>query len=340
MENKVALCPNCGEQLSPNGSHNGIKEYKCKNINCSKKYVYKPIWKEYKNEKSELIIDKKQSEFDFKEWTKLIMQKQELHEKAGNSQKSVNPIIKTKLDNIIVLFLSDLHLGSLGTDYKTFLEFTDFILKPNVYVILVGDMADNFVNFKNKLAMHQQVISPREQDMFIEAWIKEIAHKVLGAFWGNHEEFEEKVSGKNTIKNILAHYVPYVNGIGKINLQINNQKYGIVATHKTRFFSNLNTLHGLKRLAQMDIPNEDIYVAGDRHVPGLEIAFQRGLDQVYIQLGTLKIDDAYTHRYFSHVTNATMPCVVLNTQEHSVIPFWKIGNAIKYCNALEVSKTA
>lgn len=334
-------CPHCHSQntILKGLNNNKSQRYACKD--CGKRFSEKnaiitnqPVYTEdYNNGETSLKLDKKKGKMDFREMVEHLKERQNLHEKASSSQSEVNPIIKTKLDKIILLPLSDLHIGSIGTDYESLITFTDFILKyDNIYTILVGDLADNFVNFKNMLAVHQMILSPEEQDQFIEVWLKEIKHKVLASFWGNHEEFEEKASGRNIIKRILKNNVPYINGIGEIKVLVNNVEYKIAATHKTRYFSSFNLTHGLKRLAQMDLPNEDIYISGDKHNPALEIAFQRGKKQIYIQLGTLKVNDGYAKRYFSYYTSSDMPCIVLNTKENLTTPFWTVKEALDFCN--------
>ena len=331
------LCPKCsGSNLIKVGFYHGKQKYKC---NVCGRWFTEDTAKierniEYRNENSTLLLDKKIGEVNFREVVSHLQERQRLHDKASYSQSDVHPYLKTKSDKIIILPLSDLHIGALGTDYELLLSFNDFLLKhDSIYTILVGDIADNFVSFKNKLAMHQMILSPEEQDQFVESWIKEIKHKILSAFWGNHEEMEERASGRNAIKRILSHNVPYVNGIGRVKLNINNEEYRICATHKTRYYTSLNMTHGLKRLAQMELPDEDIYIAGDKHVPDMEVAFQRGQRQTFLQLGTLKTEDSYSKRYFSYFTSSAMPCVALDSRKHQVTPFWTLDEAMEYVNA-------
>lgn len=277
--------------------------------------------------------NKKFGDVNWREVTEHLIERQNLHSKSSYSQDLAEIKFTTKLDKILLVNLADLHLGSIGADYKLFLEYTNFILNnDNVFLALYGDLIDNFVAFRNVLAMHQQILSPDQQDEFLESWIKDIKHKILFATWGNHEEFSERVSGRNIIKRILKHNLIYFNGIGTVNLSINDIDYKLAFTHKTRFNSSLNLTHGLKRLAQMDIPDADLYVAGDTHNPAFEIAYQRGNPQIYMKLGTLKINDGYSKRYFSYFTSSAMPCVVLSSRDKEIVPFWNVKQAMKYIN--------
>lgn len=226
-----------------------------------------------------------------------------------------------------------MHLGSIAVDYSIFLEFTKMILEiPNFYIVLVGDDIDNFVNFKNMLAIHQQIISPAEQDAFFESWLNEVQHKILFATWGNHAEFDEKYTGKNSSKAILNKRVIYFNGIGKAVLQINKTAYSIAVTHRTRYFSQINRLHGIKRMARETIQGCDIYIAGDRHDPAFEFLHEGGNWQVMIQLGTFKTNDSYSKRYFAYKTSPIMPCVILSTKEKTMTPVRTWQEAVNFTN--------
>lgn len=313
------MCGYCGGKLRKHGhDERGTQRYKCTQCN---KGTRTPV--------TQIIDDKKMGITNWKEYISLAKTRRELHQKSSFSQDAANIRIKTEHDFVILAPISDMHLGSIATDYEKFLEITDLILNvPNFYVVIIGDETDNFVSFRNKLAMHQQIFSPDEQDAILDSWLEEIAHKVLFATWGNHAEFEEKTAGKNTVKKILNRRVVYFNGIGKAKLTLNDIPYTIVATHKTRYFSQQNKTHGLKRLSREGIQGADLYIAGDRHDPEFSYSFEGGEWQVFIQLGTFKTDCGYSKRYFAYKTSPIMPCVILSTKEKLLTPVRTWNEAI------------
>jgi hypothetical protein len=314
-------CPECGKPARNKTSNTRPNQWQCKNPECDVNYFRGNFT---------LKNNKRKGIFDWREWSKFNQEHQNLRHKASFSQDSVTNKIKTKEDNIIFLPMSDLHLGAYGTDYKLFEELTELILNDDrIFIGLFGDETDNFVNFRNKLAMHQQILTPEEQDAFLESWIKEIRHKILWASWGNHGEFEEANTGKNNLKRILNQYAPYFNGMGVASVKLNKIEYTFAVTHKTRWWSSMNPLHGLCKMSREQIQGKDIYIAGDRHTPAFGKFFESGRFFACVQCGTLKVNDGYAKRYFSYYTSPAMPPVVLNTKEKIFTPVATIQEALK-----------
>lgn len=317
-------CPECGHRMHKNGHRRRKSGWK-QNYQCTScKFNSTEI-----NIDSKVESDKKVGEFNWREWNDHLVKRQVLESKSKWGQDAVN--IKVNSKRIIYAPISDLHLGSSATNYSLFRDFTDMILDiDDLYISLHGDETDNFVNFRNKLAMHQQLLSPNQQDMFIESWLEEVNSKVLYGTWGNHADFEEMHTGKNSLKKIISKYIPYLDGIGIITLKVNGHEYNIATTHKTRWWSSLNKTHGLKRMAERTVQGCDIYIAGDRHDPSYEYSFNAGLWQVFIQLGTFKTEDSYSKKYFAYKTSPIMPCMILEGKHKEIIPFRKWKNAIEY----------
>ena len=205
----------CGsDKLSKYGTNKGKQVYQCKI--CGKTTV-KP---------QTFTANKKHGVTNWREIATHCDTRQKLHEKASYSQDSCTINIKTNKKYIILQPISDIHVGSSGTAYSNFMNWTDEMIKEDsVYLCGLGDMTDKFSQFKNMLAVHQMVLSPEEQDEFLESWIREIEHKFLFSTWGNHEAMEEKASGQNSTKRVFNRKVVYFNGIGICDLNINKTNY-------------------------------------------------------------------------------------------------------------------
>ena len=322
-------CQNCGsEKIILKGMRRGKQRYKC--LDCGKWFSAESKGKELDSDIVE--DDKKVGIFDWREWSELLIRRQGLHEKASWSQDIATVKMDTPYRFIVYKPMADMHIGDMGTRYDDLLDFTDKVLKiPYLYLSLSGDETDNFVSFKNQLAVLQQILSPDEQDRFLESWLSEISERILFAGWGNHSsDFEEKVSGKNAVKKILSRNVVYFNGIGVCNIVINGQKYKIASTHKTRFNSAFNKTHGLKQLARRDIPDADIYVSAHTHDPDFEWSPERGLEQWFIVLGSIKANDGYAKRYFSYFSARKDPAVVLDAVQHRAMVFPCLNDALEF----------
>ena len=298
----------------------------------SSETLHRYLRKNREGDKIRVVNDnKKTGVFNWREWSNMLIEHQELHEKASWSQDQATIEIETEYPCIVYKPLADFHIGSIGVNYDSLIKTTDLFLKiPYLYGSLLGDETDDFVSFKNQLAVLQQIMSPEEQDEFVESWLFDLMPKMLFSCWGNHGEFEERVAGKNALKKMLNRNLIYFNGIGICNLKINEQMYKIIATHKTPQHSTTNLTHGLKQLARKEISDGDIYLEGHYHIPAMEVAFERGLFQVFMVLGTLKQNDGYAKRGFSYFTADKDGAIVFDSEQHRVIPFPCLDDALEF----------
>lgn len=282
----------------------------------------------------DVSVDKKIGTVDWREYTAVMQQHQDLHEKASWSQKQANFKLTTPYRYIVLKPLSDMHIGNMGVNYDRLLDFTDSLLRiPYLFCCLLGDETDNFVSFKNQLPLLTQVVSPAEQNLFVESWLKEIGDKILFSTWGNHGEFDERASGNSQIHALLGKNTVFFNGIGKCLLNINDVSYDIVATHCTRYGSSFNLCHGLKQMARKDAPDADIYLTGHVHQPDFEVSFERGHTQLFMVMGSLKERDTYSERYFSYFSSREDYAIVLDSLEHRFIPFIRLRDALEFAEA-------
>lgn len=322
---KDLICPKCSSnKLRHNGNKdNGQHIYKC--AECGYQTT-NPIIKN--------IIDKQKSNFSYQDFIDNINQRKKLESDASYSQDYVKVELFTELPFIIILPLADAHIGSFGTDYA---QLREFILalknKPYLYTFSIGDDIDNFSKFKNMLPVLKQQLNPENQDKFLESMLKDIGYKFLFASWGNHNEFEEKLDGRSSVKRIYSeNRIPYFNGMGIASVFINGIEYIISPTHKTRFNSSFNKTHGLKQMARNTISGADIYISGHVHNGAFEVTTEQTKPQLFMVQNSLKKDDGYARRYFSYYLNEDLYCFVLNTEKKEFIPFQNLEQAEYYCH--------
>lgn len=316
----MKLCNKCdSDKLTKNGTNYGKQVYQCKM--CGATTV---------NPKS-FISDKKKGITNWREVALHCDTRQKLHEKASFSQDKCEIKIETNKKYIILQPISDVHIGSSGTDYKGFIDWTDEILKiDNLYLCSLGDMVDKFSQFKNMLAVHQMILNPEEQDDLIDSWIEETNHKFIFSTWGNHSAMEEKASGQNSEKKVLNRKLVYFNGIGICYLDVNGIIYEIVASHLAPANSVYNPSHGMKRIAREMIPTADVYMTAHNHKGNIEQSVERDKWQIFIKTGTFKTNDGHAKRYFNYYSDSTFPCVVFNTENKECVPFRTLNQALRF----------
>ncbi len=281
-------------------------------------------WNEYRRELrqreggvAEVESDKKAGEFSWREWAAHLRERQGLRAKAGWTQDRV----KLSVDAggpIGVLCLGDLHFGAVGTDYGKLLELTDLILRtPDLYVALLGDVLEMAILGRSVAESDSQLLSAEEQEWFLEAWLEEIAPRVLWATWGNHDvERQEKKAGASGAKRILSRAVPYFNGIGEVSLQVGEQTYEIATSHKFRGRSIDNRAHAVQRHLLREDHRAEIGIMGDFHEPGANVYEQAGREKLAVVCGTLHKKSGYGNRYFSLHTSSAYPVIELWPDRH------------------------
>jgi hypothetical protein len=95
----------------------------------------------------------------------------------------------TKWKNLRIVPISDLHWGSKECDKKRFLEYVEWIKNTeNVFCFLNGDIIDNALTDSPGGAIFDNTMTPSRQAKSITGVLAQIAHKILWAQPGNHEQ--------------------------------------------------------------------------------------------------------------------------------------------------------
>lgn len=246
-------------------------------------------------------------------------------------------VFEHKIDvyhDIIVLFISDWHLGSIYTSYQKASEIWDAILSNDrVYVVVDGDMIDNFEVASTKLlqaGISSQLITPALQREILMECLSVLKEKgkLLAVVLGNHESFTQQypfsaISGIPVALNRMF-----------LKLKIGFTEYKIAVVHKSRYNSTLNPLHSSQRELTVLYPDADVVVSAHTHLPVVATypyPYEgRYVDRVLIKLGTIKSDE-YTTAYFSHVLDFDIsPSIIFGYLDRKMTVFTKIEDAIRF----------
>lgn len=242
----------------------------------------------------------------------------------------------------LVIFSSDVHFGSIYTNYKKLAEIWQAVVDTEgVYLVVNGDFIDNFEVPVPKLLLagiNSQLISPQRQRYFYEQYLKALIEKgkLLGMVLGNHEEF----SSVELFKEV-SQKVPVAPNRIELTLSFENGFEVVMALiHKSRFNSFLNPTHSSLRELYLNHPYADIIVTSHTHLPSLMLypypKHRQGLtERVLIKTGSLKDLEPYTHKYFNphRVSHISTPAVIIDPQKKRLLPF------SRFEDALEVFKT-
>ena len=257
---------------------------------------------------------------------------QELKAKLETSQ--VNASAKLP-DSDIVLILGCMHLGNAGVDYDFFQELTDIIKEHKLRFIMAGDDIDwFFTNFYNALPVHEQVLTPDEQFLFLEQWLQEVGEYLVCSCWGNHDYRLEALTGLKFFDRLKSRFAPYFNGIGKLHLSVGKQKYEIVLTHKAPGYSTFNPLHGLFNLSRR-IVDADLFIGGHTHDSARGKWRVREKKVLSIKASTLIKNDIYAERHFTFGHGIPeIPAVWFSAKEKKMVDFDDFRDALVFRDAM------
>jgi len=203
------------------------------------------IQKMYKGVVSVEYPDRYITELDFDELHGEMERRATLRQKVEN--REFNTTIEIKTDKPIAIgWFADHHVGNSEIDYARLRWEVEEIKKnPYMKVFLGGDVADSFCF---NPAQFGEIANLDEQYLYLYKMIEHMGYdKVLGAVVGNHEKWSRR-SGMDMYTE-LRKKIPVFDGIGTIDLVVNDICYTGAIAHKLKGHSYINPNHQQKRFA-------------------------------------------------------------------------------------------
>lgn len=142
------------------------------------------------------------------------------------------PLIRHKLvsksNNIKIIGLGDMHLGSSTTDYKLIKRIVDYCIKNRVHVIGQGDYCECANKTSPGSSIWTQAMGPDDQVDYAVKLFKRLHRSglLLGCHPGNHEQRTHKSVGIDATKIITDRV-----GLGTQLITLSTKKYGIKCKH-------------------------------------------------------------------------------------------------------------
>lgn len=192
-----------------------------------------------------------------------------------------------------LVFLSDLHIGSAGVDYKQArLDAETVKNTPNMYAVFHGDGIDNWIIPKMAGLQRGQLIPFDREIALFKAWLHTLDDKLVAVVAGNHDNWTTRMSGIDWLQGITPPKALYHSQEIIFDVNFGNQTLRLCVRHKWRGTSIHNPTHGIER-ASKDI-DADIYVGGHTHIGTLFRGFMvRSKYRIAVLTGTYKLHDSY-----------------------------------------------
>jgi hypothetical protein len=233
---------------------------------------------------------------------------------------------------VIVLPTADWHLGSYASSHVELRKYIKRVLATDgCYLMLLGDEVESFPSsFKSAAAVFGQVIPPKIQHRLLSGILHELhrAGRIVARTWGNHNLMGEAgIGGADYDYETL---VPYLKTMGKLYLTVGSVEYRIFASHTFSGKSYLHVGHQNKRAVRMTWPDADVVLSGHTHSgPEHEQFWHDERPIVSATVGTAKIDDSYSKRYYGQ-SRWSDQALVLHHDTREVVPFRTFDQALTY----------
>jgi hypothetical protein len=246
-----------------------VTEFKC-DI-CGKEYKseswYKKHLSKHKKSKPEIEIERIEEkevpeEQKMEEMFNAIREFQSGLKNLDDTKQSIG--FNVEGDYIAVLFLSDLHIGNANVDFDYIDKLIDFVKNHDrAFVVLNGDLIDNWVMLSPKGGEYEQTLKPETQQKVINYKLEPIKDKILAVITGNHENRSERQGDKNPSKTTAEKFdVAYLGAGGRLNLNFNGFVYKLHIRHRFRYESSFNPCHACGRLIEQLDSEADIVGIG------------------------------------------------------------------------------
>lgn len=246
----------------------------------------------------------------------------------------VNKLITTN-DPIMVIFLSDWHIGSIHTDLLKIKKVVNYIKDtPNVYAVFSGDVLDAAgAGSKHSSILHEQIIQPAVARQIAKGFFKILGDKLLAYTAGCHDNWSVDQVDYDQVAEMSNS--PYLGNGGTVNVMIGEQLYRIAVRHKFGGGTGSSIFVANKNYLLKSDANADIVAIGHHHVSGVASEVYQGKERVFVRTGSAKGLDNYADRLglgtpTQTELNNAFPCVILWPDNKKMAAFgnWEAASDI------------
>lgn len=221
------------------------------------------------------ILEAWKSQGDKPGWQEIVAhmaQGAELQDRLRPNITAIRRAVTSQRD-ILVVSMSDFHLGSPATDYAAFLDTTKLLLSDDrFYILVVGpDLETAFTWFHSAEAVLNQVAPPWMQLEAYRLWLNGMLSRTLAVAGDNHTDRRlERYLGD--IGLIWREDVPYFRTYGLLSLEVGTGDgepvtYKIALKHQYKGHSIYHSLQPVLRVFRDIDPSADVYITAHTHRP-------------------------------------------------------------------------
>ena len=194
-----------------------------------------------------------------------------------------------------IALLSDIHGGG-KSDYTALKKDMDIIEKTDrMFTATHGDEIDNFISSKLTWIQKEQPTTHDMEIRFLRWFFEKLQGKLLWACSGNHNNWTQKASGIDFLRELLKGVKCLYNSNQIVfDLHWGKHKQTWLVRHKFRHSSIFNTTHGIEVAWERMGMDFDVGVCGHTHIATLCRPFIKQDKVRYaVLLGTYKMRDNY-----------------------------------------------
>lgn len=221
-------------------------------------------------------------------------------------------------------FGGDQHLDSDTADLRILEDYASVIREtPGLYNAEGGDLRDNFIIRALMRAQMDSGRPPVEQVAFIEKYLSLFEDKTLWIVAGNHDQWEDKLSGLDTLRRIANEQgILYDSDQFFIRLKCDGVEYKILTRHKFPMNSRFNPTHAHKQMIRLAVADEtpDVAVLHHLHEGSVESWQYAGEERILVRPGSAKRHDPFAHHLGFPDTGYLAPVVLFNAQQRQMVP--------------------
>lgn len=258
---------------------------------------------------------------------------------ARLQERRANQSIEFGQSPVAIAFVADIHLGSPGVDYeRVFREAKLIADTPNMYLMLNGDLLDNFIIPKLVAARYETEVTIPEEWVLVRKYLKIVGHKLLVSVGGNHEKWSWVLGGIDYFADVLKQTVPraiiYDSDDVALTLKVGKAAFPLRLRHYWQGRSIYNATHAIELAHRFD-GGFLVGVGAHTHVSGVTRTFNAGGENgIAVLCGSYKQYDRHARTGGFPKPNKSAAMSIIFDENGTMVGIDNLEQAVRVIRAL------